>query len=108
MKDWRYVPVGRNTWRLNQMQDSPEDEWIARIDNEPEEPERISGVAMLDCLSPTRRDIVYQYIWEGLPFREIGELHNFSKQAAWVHYKNALIILKENYPDLSSLIIEDD
>lgn len=102
--DWRYITVGEHNYVLDRCTTSPEKEWIARIDGEEPPPERFSGIEMLSRISSKRAEIIYLHIYDGLSFRQIGEIHNITKQAVHQHYKNGLLELLEVFPDLDSLV----
>lgn len=106
--DWRYVGVGEDTWRLDRKCESPEDMIIAAIDGEEIPPPRVSGVDMIARLPEKRRHIIFLHIWEGMSFSKIADLYSVSKQAVHQQYQKGIEELKNFYPDLSSLLLDED
>ncbi len=86
----------------------PEDKIIRRLDEEEEtEVQMIPMIEVLDQISPKAKNIIYLRIWEGWTFRELGKLYGCSRQWAYSLYKRSLEEIKDLYPDLSYLIVEE-
>jgi RNA polymerase sigma factor (sigma-70 family) len=101
--NWRYRPVGTNDWIIdNYYLESPEDQWISRIDNEPteesdEHPELFDAI---EKLTENKKKVIWNYYFEGRSFGTIGRMMGFSKQRAHQIYKEAI-------QDLRNILIQE-
>lgn len=106
--DWRYVTL--STWQVDMISSyDPTDEYISHLDGDHliEGPEFKDPDELLSILSSPHLDIIKLYMFEKLTFQQIGNRFGFSRQ--WTHrlYWDAIKILKETYPDISSLYREE-
>ncbi len=102
MKDrWRYHCVGDNTWKIDNKGaiPSPENDWIARIDNPEWEPTviPISGLDIISILPERLQKIMYLYLWEGETLAVIGKQFNIKRARVCQLVKEAYSILQSHY-----------
>ena len=94
--NWRFNYVGADTWKLDQgHHTNPEDEWIAKIDGEVEEQEKIDVHAVLAQLPERYKSLLWKYYWEGKTMKQIGDERGVSKAYIWQELQVAKTMFKQ-------------
>ncbi len=104
--NWRYLPVGDQTWMMDNLHNhNPEEDIIRNMEPDlyKQEPQLKSGHEIIVDLPEKYREIVYHRLWEGETFQQIGDRMNCSRQWAHVLYNRGIDILKQKYPQINSL-----